>query len=314
MNSHASRPGASTSTSSTAGNVGTMRGVGHHPGREVDGIEHRRQWCHERRSAPSWRRPAAAPTGLRARTGRWRSRRCRRRTTTRARVAGGKLQGGQRRQLQAHVDQLLARVHANDRELAKDRVERAIRSPRAGPCAQAPRARSPRWRRPSGSRQACGASRAAASASTKPAGSDRPSVYTAITLVPSSCTSARMNSAMPSAASLPQLMVTRKPRPSSLRARVRHHADASALAHHRHRARRETRVLVEHRAERRGEADRRVDDADAVRTAELDAGVAADGLELALASRDLPRRLPRSRRPTPRRPERPSRCNRAPPP
>jgi len=40
-------------------------------------------------------------------------------------------------------------------------------------------------------------------------------MYTAITRVPSSSTSARMKSAIPSATSLPQLMVTRKPSPNS---------------------------------------------------------------------------------------------------
>jgi hypothetical protein len=59
------------------------------------------------------------------------------------------------------------------------------------------------------------AARAAPSASTNPSGSDRPSAYTAITRVPSSSTSARMKSARPSAASLPQLAVTRKPNPNS---------------------------------------------------------------------------------------------------
>ena len=108
-------------------------------------------------------------------------------------------------------------------------------------------------------------SRARASASTKASGSDRPSAYTAITRVPSSSTSARMNSARPSAASLPQLAVTRKPRPnSSARACAMTAMPPLWLTIETTPGMR--RLLVaQHRRERRGEPVAGVEDAHAIR-------------------------------------------------
>lgn len=53
--------------------------------------------------------------------------------------------------------------------------------------------------------------------------------------------------------------------------RMRHHGDATTLAHHRHHAGNERRLVSEHRGERGREAVRRVEDAHAVRAAQEEA-------------------------------------------
>src|SRR5947207_7649563 len=145
---------------------------------------------------------------------------------------------------------------------------------RAGRCERAPRGRSPRWRRPSARRPA------SVGAALRPARRRGPEGPTWPRLDGDHAGAVVVQQRAHEIGDAQRGLVAaadREPEAEAepLGARVGVHRDAAALADHRDAPGREPVELRHQGAERRGQSDRRVDDADAVRAAELDRAAAA---------------------------------------
>ena len=263
--------------------VGAMLRCGHHAGREVDRIGDGGQRRDQRRER-----------GLRLRR-QGRHRESRALALVGAHDAAAAAEGGdqhaiarrqlvatQRREREADVEQLFGGVDADHREFAADRVERAVA---AG--------------QPSGVRQRRAAGRFGDAtlqhddrlASRVRGGErahERVGIGEAFRVYGDHSRAVVRDQRVHEVRDAEHRLVAdarRHPEAEAegLRPRVRHHREAAALAHHRQRAGRERRVVDQHRRERRGHAQRRVDHADAVGTAQQEAARPGHGGELALA-------------------------------
>ena len=197
-------------------------------------------------------------------------------------VTGGQLPRTQRGELEAHVEHLFGGVHADGGELAEDGVVGSIEADepagvrQRGAAARLGRPALEHYHglpRPARRRQRVDESCRVG----QPFGVDGDDTRALVVDQGAHEVGEAEHGLVPAADGDPETEA------ELLRPGMGRHRGAAALAHHRHRARDEVVDLAHQRAERRREPDGGVDDADAVRSAQLEARAAADLFQLPLS-------------------------------